>query len=152
MSFDSHVNFAQATVMVAPSDALNGTTFVLSPGDCERFAVGMPVTICPPDVLPTYDTAEIGYLSAISDGTATILRAQEDTIAKYVEPGWVVSGTVTAKSLTDIENAVSASGSNGMTPPLPPVQAANGSRATFSVAGTFVTDCSGSASMALSSK
>lgn len=68
----------------------------------------MPVTICPPRTQPTRDNSEVGYLTAVDGDTLTIVRAQEGSIAMQVKTGWQVIGSVTAKTITDIEGAVTA--------------------------------------------
>lgn len=105
--FDTHKNFAIGTIHTAPENA-GDTSFVLEPGFADQFAANMPVTICPPRVQPTRDNSEIGYLTAVAGDTLTILRAQEDSIAMQVKTGWQVIGSVTAKTITDIEGAVTA--------------------------------------------
>lgn len=105
--FDTHKNFAIGTVLTAPADA-SGQDFVLMPGDGEVFANNMPVTICPPDVQPTADNSEIGYLTSVNGDALTITRAQEGSLLMQVAAGWRVYGSVTAKSLQDIEDSLDA--------------------------------------------
>src|SRR5690349_11729835 len=66
----------------------------------------MPVTLAPADTVPTYGNSEIGYVTAVIGEHLIISRAQEGTIAKSVVAGWVVVGSLTAKSLTDIEGVL----------------------------------------------
>lgn len=105
--FDTHKNFAIGTVLSAPADA-GGQDFILMPGDGEGFANNMPVTFCPPNVQPTADNSEIGYLTHLDGDALTITRAQEGSLPMQVAAGWQVIGSVTAKSLQDIEDSVEA--------------------------------------------
>lgn len=75
------------------------------PGDT-RFQPDMPVTISPPDVEPSHDNSEIAYVTDVDGLVLTLIRAQEDSIAMQVASGWVVRGTLTAKTITDLEQAV----------------------------------------------
>lgn len=106
--FDTHANLAASLIVTVPQDALNGILFNVSAGDGELFAPSMPVTLCPPGVMPTFDNAEIGYISEVVGDRLTILRRQEDSTGKAIEPGWVIAATVTKKSLTDIEAALAS--------------------------------------------
>lgn len=90
-----------------PSDA-SGQDFTLMPVDGQEFAANMPVTMCPPNVKPTGGNSEIGYLTAVDGDALTTLRAQEVSIPMQVEANWQIFGSVTAKSLADIEQAVLA--------------------------------------------
>lgn len=70
-------------MLSAPADA-SGEDFILMPGDGQFFAPNMPVTLCPPNVQPTADNSEIGYLTAVDGDQLTILRAQEDSLPMQV--------------------------------------------------------------------
>lgn len=76
------------------------------PGDGARFTPDMPVTLCAPNTQPNSDNAEIGYLTAVSGDTLTITRAQEGSTAMQVQAGWQVFGSITAKTITDVETAL----------------------------------------------
>jgi hypothetical protein len=104
--FDTHKNFAIGTVLSAPADA-SGEDFILMPGDGQFFAPNMPVTLCPPNAQPTADNSEIGYLTAVEGDTLTITRAQEGTLPMQVAGNWQIFGSLTAKSLQDIEGELS---------------------------------------------
>lgn len=106
--FDSHPNLATGTVQVPPIQPTTGQTFKLFPGQAGAFEPNMPVTLAPPLTMPDADNSEIGYLTAIAGDTLTIQRAQEGSIPKIVVPGWRVYGTITRKTITDIEEAVAA--------------------------------------------
>ncbi|WP_425005764.1 hypothetical protein [Mycolicibacterium sp. S3B2] len=76
------------------------------PGDGARFQQDMPVTLCPPNVQPNHDNSEISYVTAVSGDVLTINRAQEGTTAMQVAGGWQVLGSLTAKTITDLEEAI----------------------------------------------
>jgi hypothetical protein len=86
------------------------------PGDGHPFTATMPVTLCPPNVLPNGDNSEIGYLRDVLGDVLTITRAQGGSVPMQVGPNWEVIGTVTAKSLTYIKEAVDTKQRWGTTP------------------------------------
>lgn len=110
MSFDTHKNFAIGTIATPPSPATSGTTLSVLPGEGQFFAANMPVTMAPAGQEPTFDNAEIGYVTAVAGDQLTVLRGQEDSIAKPVGAGWRIFGSITAKTITDIEATVGAAG------------------------------------------
>lgn len=91
---------------MAPSPATSDISFTMTAGDGAKFAPNMPVTIVPSNVAPTATNSEIGYITEVVDDVLTITRAQEGTTAKQVQAGWVVMGTITAKTVTDLETAI----------------------------------------------
>ncbi|MGW6120442.1 hypothetical protein ACWFRF_15475 [Nocardia sp. NPDC055165] len=103
--FDTHKNLAVATIVTPPDDALAGTDFVLYDGQGEYFAPNMPVTLVPFGVVPQHGNAEIAYVTAVNGDTVTVNRGQE-TPAKAVEAGWMMIGSITAKTLEDIETYI----------------------------------------------
>ncbi len=110
-SFDSHTNLLSGTIKTPPSPASSGQTFVLNPGDGSRFTANTPVTLFDPNTgTPNHDNAEIGYVTAVSGDTLTILRAQEGTNPMVVSVGWTIAASVTAKALTDIEDTLDTVG------------------------------------------
>ena len=104
--FDSHVNLLSGTIKIAPLPAVSGATIVLHDGEGMRFRPNMPVTLSNPHVDVLFDNTEIGYVTAVDGDTLTVDRAQEGTAAQPITAGWKVSGSVTAKSLTDVEGAL----------------------------------------------
>lgn len=106
MPFDPHINLLSGIIQVPPTPALTGETFVLREGQGSRFEPDVPVTICHPAAEPTPDTAEIGYVADVAGDVLTIKRAQEGSSAQHVVAGWRISATITAKVLTDIEDAI----------------------------------------------
>lgn len=108
MAFDPHTNLLSGTIQTPPAPALTGEVFVLQPGQGARFEPNQPVTICPAEVQPEYINSEIGYVTAVSGDTLTILREQEDSLSQPVQAGWRIFGSLTAKTLTDIEESVTS--------------------------------------------
>lgn len=108
MNFDNHVNLLIGTVKLPPSPSTTGQTLTLMPGDGARFQSDMPVTLSPPNVEPDHDNSEIAYLTGVEGEDLTITRGQEGTTAMQIAPGWVVRAGGTAKTFTDIEDAVAA--------------------------------------------
>lgn len=110
MPFDPHVNFAYSTVLTAPSPATSGTSLVVQSGDGAAFgtAFSFNATVWPAGVAPTKANSEIVRVTAISTDTFTITRQQEGTSARTIVVGDQIAATVTAKTLTDVEQAVIA--------------------------------------------
>lgn len=102
---DAHKNFAYSTVATAPSPAASGTSLVVASGQGALFpAVPFNATIWPTGVQPTAANAEIVRVTNISTDTFTITRTQEGSSARTVVVGDQIAATITAKTLTDIEN------------------------------------------------
>jgi len=111
MAFDTHKNLAYSLVATAPSPADSGTSLVVTAGQGTRFpTVPFNATVWPVSSIPTPDNAEIVRVTGISTDTLTITRAQESTTARSIVVGDQIAATVTAKSLTDIENLFSGAG------------------------------------------
>jgi hypothetical protein len=105
--FDNHPNFATGTILIPPSAPGSGQIFVLQAGDGALFEPNMPCSIASPNVaLLTKDTAEIGYITAVSGDTLTIQRSAQDSVTQIPGQGWKIYGTITRKTLEDIETAV----------------------------------------------
>lgn len=132
MSFDTHKNFAIGTIATPPSPATSGTTLSVLPGEGQFFAANMPVTVVPAGQEPTFDNAEIGYVTAVAGDQLTVLRGQEDSIAKPVGAGWRIFGSITAKTITDIEAAADAAG----------VTSVNGQTGTVTLDADDISDAS----------
>jgi hypothetical protein len=108
-SFDEHKNLAISTVATAPSPATSGTSLVVASGEGSRFpATPFNASAWPSDAEPTAANAEIVRVTDRSSDTLTIARAQEGTTARSIAVGWKIAATITAKTLTDIESAISA--------------------------------------------
>jgi hypothetical protein len=115
-TFDAHANLALATVAVAPSPALSGTSLIITAGFVSLFpAVPFNCTVWPSTANPTDANAEIVRVTNIVGDIFTIVRAQEGTTAKAIASGYRIGNTVTAKVFTDIENQAIFSISAGTT-------------------------------------
>ena len=102
---DAHKNFAYSTIATAPDPPTSGTSLIVQTGHGSRFpTVPFNALIWPRAVQPTVDNAEIVRVTAISSDTFTITRAQEGTSARTHENNAQIAQTITAKTLTDIED------------------------------------------------
>lgn len=102
---DAHKNFAYSNVVTAPSPATSGTTLSVTAGTGTLFpAVPFNCTVWPASVQPLSTNAEIVRVTAISGDTFTITRAQENSTAMSILVGYQIAATITAKTLTDVEN------------------------------------------------
>lgn len=111
---DLHKNFAYSLVATAPSPATSGTSLVVSTGDGTKFPTPpFNAVIWPAASQPTAANAEIVRVTAKSTDTLTITRAQESSSARTVVIGDQISANITAKTLTDLENAAAALDTNG---------------------------------------
>lgn len=111
MSFDVHKNLAASTVAVPPSPQTSGTTLTVTTGTGARFgAPPFPATIGPPAaaVVAFAATAEVVYVTGVTGDVLTVVRAQESTTARSVNVGDVIEAGITAKTITDIESAITA--------------------------------------------
>lgn len=107
MAFDAHKNFAVSTVATAPSPATSGTSLVVAAGEGAKFpAAPFNATVWPASTQPTSANAEIVRVTNISTDTLTITRAQEASSARTVVVSDQIAATITAKTLTDVENAI----------------------------------------------
>lgn len=115
---DQHKNFAYSTVATAPSPATSGTSLIVASGDGNKFPTPpFNATIWPTATQPTLTgdtatTAEIVRVTGISTDTLTIERADAATTGepnntatnRTIVTGDQIAASVTAKTLTDIEN------------------------------------------------
>ena len=106
MPFDTHINLLIGTVQIPPVPSTTGLTLTLMPGDASRFQPNTPLTLAPPLVQPNHDNSEIAYVTAVNGNQLTITRAQEGTNRMQVAGGWKVIGSITAKTITDLEDAI----------------------------------------------
>jgi hypothetical protein len=119
---DAHKNFAYSTIATAPSPAASGTSLVVASGQGALFpAVPFNATIWPTGAQPTSTNAEIVRVTNISSDTFTITRTQESTSARTIVVGDQIAASITAKTLTDIEDNFV----NSWSPYIPPA-AGNG--------------------------
>jgi hypothetical protein len=106
--FDKHKNLSISTLAVVPDDVVNGTIFEVAPGDGFMFEANMPATICPADQPPSYDNAEVVYVTAVSGDSITLRRGDQGSFRRAVAAGWLIVGSITTKAVTDLEDAVHA--------------------------------------------
>ena len=108
-TFDAHANLRVTTVATAPFPALSGTSLHVATGTGSLFpATPFNVVVYPPGLFPNNLNTEIVRVTNISGDTFTIIRAQEGTAAQNIVAGYLLALTITAKTLTDIEAAVSS--------------------------------------------
>ena len=106
---DAHKNFAASHVATAPSPAASGTSLVVTAGEGALFpAVPFNAVICPAGENATAANAEIVRVTTISTDTFTIARTQESSSARTVLAGDRIYAGPTAKTLTDVEAAATA--------------------------------------------
>lgn len=111
MSFDAHTNLASGLVSVAPSSPTAGTSVtIIKDSGATLPATPFNATVAPVATLPTAAVAEIWRVTNVVGNVWTIVRAQEGTTARTVLVGDQVFVGVTAKTLTDIETAITALG------------------------------------------
>lgn len=114
MAFDPHANFSYSTVLTAPSPATSGTSLVVQSGKGAIFpAASFNATVWPSGSLPTTANAEIVRVTVVATDTFTITRQQEGTSARTILAGDQIAATITAKTLTDIENILISGSSTG---------------------------------------
>lgn len=110
MTFDAHANLASGIVSVAPSTPTGGLTMTVVP-DSGVTVPAAPFTalVAPTGFSPTRVNAELVRVSVNASNVWTMTRAQEGTSARSIQAGDVVYiGGVTAKTLTDLEGAITA--------------------------------------------
>ena len=108
MAFDDHSNFAYGTVLVTPSPVTTGTAVTLNSGQGLLMPdVPFNATIWPNNAIPTFVTAEIVRVTNVAGDVLTIARHQEGTSARTIVIGDQFAATLTAKTITDIEAAIS---------------------------------------------
>lgn len=111
-NFDDHSNFAIGTVQTAPSPAASGTSLFVTSDFATNDLPSAPFNAYafPNGVRPLRSNAEIFRVTAVDTGTGelTIDRAEEGTTAQSIAVGWWIVAGITAKTMTDIEDAVDA--------------------------------------------
>lgn len=104
---DAHKNFILTTVATAPSPATTGTSLVVAAGDGATLPTPpFNMVVWPVAVPPAADNAEIVRVTNVATDTLTIVREQESTTAREIVSGDQIGLNITAKLLTDIEDAV----------------------------------------------
>lgn len=107
MAFDAHKNLAYGTVATAPSPGTSGTSLELSPGEGALLpAAPFNATVWAAGEIPLTTNAEIVRVTNVAGDVLTITRAQEGTVARDIQVGDQFAATITAKTLTDVEDAI----------------------------------------------
>jgi hypothetical protein len=108
---DAHKNFAYSTITVAPSPATSGTSLTVFTGQGGLFpAPPFNAVVWPTASNPLASNAEIVRVTAIAGDVFTIVRTQESTTARSIILGDNIAASVTAKTLTDVEQAIAGLG------------------------------------------
>src|SRR5678816_3646782 len=107
MSFDPHKNFSYSVVTVAPSPAASGTSITVQDTASFPASPGFNVVIWPTAEQPLSSNAEVARVTNIAGNVFTITRAQESSSARSILVTDQIAETITAKALTDIEDALS---------------------------------------------
>ncbi len=109
MAFDNHADFGKSLIATAPSPATSGTSLSVTAGEGALFpsigaSGGFNCTVWDGEHV---ETSEIVRVTSKGTGDNwTIQRTQESTSARTILVGDVISNTVTKKTITDIESAV----------------------------------------------
>src|SRR3954470_948419 len=105
---DAHQNFPYSLTATAPSPAVSGTSIAVTVAQGSRFpAAPFNATIWPIGELPIPSNAEIVRVTNITTDALTITRAEEGSSARAILVGDQIAATITAKTLTDVEDAIS---------------------------------------------
>ncbi len=106
---DAHANFAYGLIDTAPSPATSGLTLTLAAGVAALMpATPFNATVWPAGEISLVSNAEIIRVTNITGDVATIVRAQEGTVARTIVDGDQIAATMTVKTFTDIETAQAA--------------------------------------------
>jgi hypothetical protein len=123
MAFDALKNFAYAQVLGAPNPGGSGTSLQLAAGQGAALpAVPFNAVVYPAGAIPLASNAEIVRVTGVvGDAVTAMTRQQEGTAARNIGVGDQFVAAITAKTLTDIQNAIVAAvggtGSVGNGPP-----------------------------------
>lgn len=106
---DAHKNLAYTTVSAPPSPASSGTGLEVVSGTAALLPTPpFNVTLWPAGEVAVRSNAEIARVTNIVGDLLSITRAQEGTSAVSVVAGFQLGATITDKTLTDLEDALSA--------------------------------------------
>lgn len=118
---DSHANFALSSVLTAPVPAASGTSLTVSSGGGLLFPTPpFNAVVYPVNTVATLANSEIVRVTNIVGDVFTITRTQEGTSARTIIAGDQIANTVTAKTLTDVENQVTGGNYSGGEPGFTP--------------------------------
>ena len=89
-------DLAVGSVLTAPSPATSGTTLVLQTGEGADMPTTLPykLLVFPTGAVPSKANSEKVLVTAQTDDTLTIERAQGETTAKNIAAGWLVANAV----------------------------------------------------------
>jgi hypothetical protein len=105
--FDDHSNFAYSSVVVPPVPPLTGLSLSVSAGEGIIFpAPPFNIVVWPVNQMAVRTNAEILRVTEKVGDTFTVLRAQEGTSARAIQPGDQVGANITVKTISDIEQVV----------------------------------------------
>lgn len=106
MSFDAHKNFAISSILSPPAPPSSGASLQVVSGEGSLFPIPpFNATIWPHGENPLASNSEIVRVTAINGDGFTITRAQEGTTARNILPNDHIAATITARTVTDIENS-----------------------------------------------
>lgn len=115
---DAHKNFAYTSVAVAPVPAASGLSLTLAAGGGALMpATPFNATVCATGAVPLASNAEIVRVTNVAGDVLTIVRAQENTVARAIVAGDQFFNAITAKTLTDVETAFAGTGLTTTTAP-----------------------------------
>lgn len=148
MAYDNKANLAYATVAIAPSPALSGTSLTVASGLGALFPSAPFNCVLYPPYNPTTGanrnplaaTAEIVRVTNRTGDVLTIVRAQEGTSAKSITAGWQIANTASALVFTQIQDSIIQFISAGTTKAsASEVVFSNSNNVSFGVSGQTVT-------------
>lgn len=117
MAWDAHANFAISAVATAPSPANSGTSLIVTAGHGTRFPTApFNAVVWPSGSSPDPSNAEIVRVTARSTDTLTITRAQESSSARTIVVGDQIAAGITRKTVSDIEDRITAKQRTGTNP------------------------------------
>lgn len=106
-TFPGSANFAETTVVTAPSPANSGTTMLLASGNGPMPTPPFHAVTHPNGDAPTSSTAEIVLVTAMSGNQITAMtRAQQGTSAKTIVAGWRVANIISAAHLDLLASSI----------------------------------------------
>jgi hypothetical protein len=90
-TFDKHINFGYTTVVTSPYPKISGTSFdVVAP---PNLTPPYNMTVYPTTALPLSTNSEIIRVVGVIGNTLSVIRAQEGSVAREINPGMAVAVT-----------------------------------------------------------
>jgi hypothetical protein len=113
-TLDAYTNLANGLVAIPPDPPNSGTTITLQSGHGARFQITpFNLILAPPGDIPDPTNTEIARVLDITGDVLTLVRAQENTVARTVQVGDIVSSRTTAKWLDDLIALIGFGGGGG---------------------------------------